>query len=490
MSTIRGMNVACLCCVLMLAAGPRAGAITVTAVPGASRLERLAAGEVQRYVYLRTGIVAAVSQAGDAAAGIIIARKDRPVVARSDLAAEAGKLGTQEFRLKTVGTDGDRRLWIIGGDDLGTLYGAYRFAERLGVRFGLDEDVIPDRRAPWRVSVLDEVGKPRFSLRGLQPFHDFPMGPDWWNLPDYEAVLSQMAKLRMNFIGFHTYPSWNSVGPEANVWIGLPEDVDQKGNVRFGYRAGLVTSRVFWGSVNPNPFPTSRYAGAGLLFEGEEFTPDFMKEWPEWPKTQAGCVERSSATVRCSGRRRARAQFGGKSCTGTETRWRSERTPGTLKAKGMGPADPRCSAARRGDVPAADVQVAGRRLLALDLEVWMGGEGLKNWEITTKENVARDLTLAGAAAKAVKCASSGDSRSAAGHAGRPPGRTARAREWASRRSLGWGCKPWNPHTPRFPAGPSGSSLGWKTMSWRVRRSPLGRTHVSTLGMPSGTAAMA
>ena len=57
MSTIRGMNVACLCCVLMLAAGPRAAALTVTAAPDASRLERLAAAEVQRYVYLRTGIV-------------------------------------------------------------------------------------------------------------------------------------------------------------------------------------------------------------------------------------------------------------------------------------------------------------------------------------------------------------------------------------------------------------------------------------------------
>ncbi len=88
----------------------------------------------------------------------------------------------------------------------------------------------------------NEIGKPRFALRGLQPFHDFSVGPDWWNLQDYQSVLSQMAKLRMNFIGFHTYPSWNpAAGPEANVWIGLPEDVDAQGNVeRFDYWLNLV----------------------------------------------------------------------------------------------------------------------------------------------------------------------------------------------------------------------------------------------------------
>jgi hypothetical protein len=104
--------------------------------------------------------------------------------------------------------------------------------------------------------VLNELGRPRFALRGLQPFHDFSVGPDWWNPQDYASALSQMAKLRMNFIGFHTYPSWNpAAGPEANVWSGLPEDVDAHGNVRFGYEAGVVTTRRGWAV---NPFPTSQ----------------------------------------------------------------------------------------------------------------------------------------------------------------------------------------------------------------------------------------
>ena len=38
---------------------------------------------------------------------------------------------------------------MVGGDPIGTLYGAYRLAERLGVRFYLHGDVVPDAAA-WR----------------------------------------------------------------------------------------------------------------------------------------------------------------------------------------------------------------------------------------------------------------------------------------------------------------------------------------------------
>ena len=102
------------------------------------------------------------------------------------------------------------------------LYGAYAFVEKLGVRFQIDGDVIPDTRIPLALPVLDETHQPLFELRGLQPFHDFPEGPDWWTLDDWKAILGQAAKMRMNFVGLHTYPFQNKdLGPEPTVWIGL-----------------------------------------------------------------------------------------------------------------------------------------------------------------------------------------------------------------------------------------------------------------------------
>ena len=103
------------------------------------------------------------------------------------LKAEVEGLKPQQFLLKTL-KHGDRTvLLVVGGDPIGTLYGAYRLAEHLGVRFYLHGDVVPDKQMPLEMPILDETGKPLFDRRGIQPFHDFPEGPDWWNRDGYKA---------------------------------------------------------------------------------------------------------------------------------------------------------------------------------------------------------------------------------------------------------------------------------------------------------------
>ena len=279
----------------------------------ASDQERLAAYEVQRYVYLRTGKLLKVRRGSGTGDRIVVSCKDR------SFCGEIGQdLAPQQFTLRTSRTKAGNLWWIVGGDAVGALYGTYRFAEKLGVRFGIDEDILPQERLDGGMPEIEETGKPRFALRGLQPFHDFSVGPDWWNLQDYKNVLSQMVKLRMNFFGLHTYPSWNpSAGPEANVWIGLPEDVDAHGNVRFGYESGVVTTRRGW---EVKPYPTSRYAsGAGLFFESDDYGPDFLLDWLDWPKTgdQAAAMFNQYGDFQERAFTHAR-RLGVKTCVGTE----------------------------------------------------------------------------------------------------------------------------------------------------------------------------
>jgi len=372
----------------------------ITIRQDASALESLAANEVKRYVYLRTGKVLQVKK------GVI--RGDRIVVAckNRNFCGELGQeLGPQHFRLKTGTATGEKIWWIVGGDEIGTLYGAYRFAEKLGIRFGLDEEVVPDAPLTGHWPEMNETGKPRFALRGLQPFHDFSVGPDWWNLEDYQTVLSQMAKLRMNFIGFHTYPSWNpATGPEANVWIGLPEDVDDQGNVRFSYEAGLVTSRRGWAV---KPFPTSQYAsGAGLLFENDDYAPDFMLDCLDWPQTEEACAAMFNRygdfQKKVFGQAR---RLGIKTCVGTELPLGIPKSLAVrLEARGMKPDDP---AVIRRLYEGTFLRLM--RKMPIDYywvwtpEVWLGMEpGCRGWEMTTRANVERDLGLAEAAAKSVQ----------------------------------------------------------------------------------------
>jgi hypothetical protein len=377
-------------------AGPKLIAIR----KDASELESFAANEVRRYVYLRTRQVLPVKRGVIAGDRIVVSCKN------TKFCGELGNdLGPQQFTLKAGTADGKRVWWVVGGDEVGTLYGAYRLAEKLGVRFGLVEDVLPDEPLTGNWPEPNEIGKPRFALRGLQPFHDFSVGPDWWNLQDYQGVLSQMAKLRMNFIGLHTYPSWNpAAGPEANVWIGLPGDVDQQGKVRFGYEAGVVTSRRGWAV---NRFPTSNYAsGAGLLFEGDDYGPDFMLDCLDWPRTDEAAVAMFNRYGDSQQKAFQQARrLGIKTCVGTELPLGvPKELAARLEARGMKLDDP------------AVIQrlyegtfLRLMRKIPVDYywlwasEVWLGREpGSSGWEVTSRANVERDLGLAEAAARSVR----------------------------------------------------------------------------------------
>jgi len=300
------------------AAEPKSPAILNPA--GATPLETFAAREVRRYVYLRTGRLLPITQADRLPKDsdvIVVGRKDRPLVRK--LAADAPS-GAEQYLLRTLAQPGRRVLVIAGGDGVGTLYGAYRFAEKLGVRFYLHGDVVPDARMELRLPNLNETGKPLFDTRGIQPFHDFPEGPDWWNRDDYLAYVSQLAKMRMNFLGLHCYPEKH---PDAEplVWIGRPSDLDAKGRVKFSYPARWADTRRVntWGYA---PMRTPDFAaGADRLFAYDPYGPDVHGgEFPWDTATQENCnvifnrVGDQMAAVMAHAR-----ALGVKTCIGTET---------------------------------------------------------------------------------------------------------------------------------------------------------------------------
>ena len=145
-------------------------------------MERLAAREVRRYMYLRTGrLLPMMTQpAGLFPKGnlIVVGRKDRPLIYSSVL-GPMSSLGPQSYWLKTIplersGPAGAQKLLVTGGDDAGVLYAAYALAEALGVRFYLHGDVIPDEGMEWKVPVLDQRGRPLFALRACFKKHFSP----------------------------------------------------------------------------------------------------------------------------------------------------------------------------------------------------------------------------------------------------------------------------------------------------------------------------
>lgn len=327
--------------------------------PNAAPAEKLAAKEIRRYIYLRTGKLLPIAEKPNpAGAAIIVTTKDRLPNAAADANPDAAKflanvnrLAPQQYVLKTFDGGDQSALLVVGGDPIGTLYGAYRLAEHFGARFYLHGDVLPDQKVALSLPVLDEIGKPLFDLRGIQPFHDFPEGPDWWNRDTYKAYLGQLPKLRMNFIGLHCYPE-GGVGPEPLVWIGPPNDIAPDGKVKASYPSQHYSTFNTVGAWGSQSTKTSDYVfGAADLFDRDDYGAEYMQAVPPWrlaPQNPAGNIspDQSNQTFDRMGQFLADVlgyarQHGIKSAIGTEVPLTIP-TPvkQRLQAAGKNPADP------------------------------------------------------------------------------------------------------------------------------------------------------
>ena len=166
--------------------------------------------------------------------------------------------GTDEHALLAISTASGRRvIAVLGATDRSVLMGAYSLIERLtSVRFQLHGDILPDRTGGSLPALgdlfaaghaaLGETGvmlsPGDVSVRGLQPFHDFAEGPDWWNAAEYKLLLDQMAKMKLNMIALHNY---GQSLVEATVWTGLETDFNRTTG-RLGkngsYGSGYITT--------------------------------------------------------------------------------------------------------------------------------------------------------------------------------------------------------------------------------------------------------
>ena len=340
--------VAVMLCLTLCCGSPcyAAAPAAVVCSPDAGGQELLGGREIRRYAYLRTGQLLPVAQklpaGGDA---VVVARKDRAVVAM--LATEAalkkaiGDLRAQEYLLKTIPAGGRRVLLVVGGDEIGALYGAYRVAERLGVRFFMHGDVVPDRQVAWKLPDVDEVGRPLFALRGVNPWGSHPFGFDQWSADDYKSHIGQLAKMRMNFIGMHCYPEGHPYA-EPTVWLGLADEFDARGRVKVSYPARYFNTlwRGRWGPMPPKK--TGQYSfGGSVLFERDDWGPDVMAGLAPTPSTPEGCNELFNRTGEQFRDAFTFARLVGvKTCIGTEAPMVMPKLlRDRLSAKGKNPAD-------------------------------------------------------------------------------------------------------------------------------------------------------
>src|SRR5690242_10132133 len=367
----------------------------------------LASLELQRYLYLRLGELPdiRVFHSGEKLPlrCILIGDLDhvRGIAGGMDIPDIPNTLGRQEYVLKS---GNGNRLFIVGGSTVAMLYGVYKFLESTGIGFSIDGDIIPDKQVRTvRLSGFDKIYKPAFALRGILPFHDFPEGPDWWNEDDYKAVITQLPKMGMNFIGFHTYPATvpfkGGRRAEPLVWIGLRGQFNPDGTVKTAYPALHANTRdSSWGY---NPRKTSDYSsGASQIFETDHYGADYMKDVSEWPHTRQQNIEIFNKVGKLLHSAFTMAKdLGVKTCLGTET---PLTIPYSVKkasrSRGLDPASDRA-------VQDAYEGIFSRIKAAYQVDYyWLCTPESSTWQGESNaviENTERDLRNAVAAAKKV-----------------------------------------------------------------------------------------
>ena len=306
----------------LFAANQQSKTAVIVCGKDASVIEKMAAKEIRRYVYLRTDkLLEIVEKSRGGKNLIIIGQKNsgvfKPVVS-GELKKEISALCEQQYIIKTVTYKGKDAIVIAGGDEVGTLYGAYQFVETMGVRFYMHGDVVGDEKIAFVIPQLDIKDSPLFELRGIHPFHDFPEGPDWWNRDGYKAILGQLPKMRMNFCGLHTYPQ-GGAGPEPTVWIGEKENIGKKGKVKSSYPSRHFTT--YSGTWGYQKRDTGDFLfGGDQMFEKDGYGVDYMRGMMDWPETDQ---EKNALFYRMGNLLKDAFDFanmlGIKTCIGTET---------------------------------------------------------------------------------------------------------------------------------------------------------------------------
>jgi len=289
---------------------------------------RFAAAELQRYLYLRTGVLLEIDTEG----------KTAPQGTTFRLSVVDDQYAEQEYEIQTVGS----QISIQGGDGVAVLYGTYRMLEHFGIRFYLHGDVVPDKKIPFTLPEIAEKQKPLFALRGVNPWGSHPFGFDQWSTNDYIVHIGQLAKMRMNFIGMHCYPE-KAPYAEPTVWVGRDGDFDAQGNVSFSYPSRYFSTAFLphWGAFLAKS--TRDYiAGADRLFTGDTWGPDVMRGIMPEPASPEDCNLLFNRMGRQFADAFAFARFVGvKTCIGTEAPLTIPRLAGEkLVAEGKNPQDP------------------------------------------------------------------------------------------------------------------------------------------------------
>ena len=203
-----------LCCVAVLMVNPSCSVedrwpqVAIVVGQDAPALERLAASELAAMLerLFELTVTVGPSNDGNAQAVFLVGRPEsNPLLAKA-VGDHWPDLTSQGLVLRNVKNE-NPMLLVGGGSAVAVLWAAYDLAERLGVRYLLDRDVYPPRRAWSGLPELDLILEPNMRIRCWRLVNDLAHGPVSWSLEENRRFLQQIAKMKYNRIHCSLWPA-------------------------------------------------------------------------------------------------------------------------------------------------------------------------------------------------------------------------------------------------------------------------------------------
>jgi hypothetical protein len=96
-------------------------------------------------------------------------------------------------------------LIVGGGSPRATLWAVYELAERWGVRYLVDRDLLPDRMGQFKLPELNVVMEPLLRVRAHPTIQDFASSGESWGMADFRPLIDQLAKLKFNRLNIYPF---------------------------------------------------------------------------------------------------------------------------------------------------------------------------------------------------------------------------------------------------------------------------------------------
>lgn len=202
-----------LCCTVLTAraAGPE---VTIVATPNPEGLDRFATDELKRILETLFQAQVTVTDADSEA--------PHRIRLESRKTGESGKPGTHFLQSTPTG------LALGGETPLARLWAVYEFGHRNGMRYLPTGDFLPLESPAFTLDGYNESLSPVADLRTWRALGASPASQASWSLADYEALFTQLVKMKFNRVELVMQPSQVFAGtaaPDSGIWKGGPIDV-------------------------------------------------------------------------------------------------------------------------------------------------------------------------------------------------------------------------------------------------------------------------